>query len=239
MLAQARPCPVPPLLAHGHARPCPVPRPEPTLPGHCSPMFGALPCSALPCPPLLAHVRCSSLPCPPLLALPRACPARRSGPPQPCPALPCRHTCVQNPARIPLKPMPGKGGRSLRCTSDLPCSALPCPALPCLALLCPALLCPAHLVACCLVACRLLVCCSNQCPTPVARALRRGTPSAKWPLVPLAPCAAPAQPLLLLALAPQPAASSLLALGMPTESSCGCGGVPKTIGPEADMHHAL
>ena len=28
------------------------------------------------------------------------------------------HMCFQNPARILLKPRPGRGGRSLRCTSD-------------------------------------------------------------------------------------------------------------------------
>ena len=31
------------------------------------------------------------------------------------------HVCVQNPARIPLKPRPGKGGRSLRCTTTSDC----------------------------------------------------------------------------------------------------------------------
>ena len=43
------------------------------------------------------------------------------------------HVCVQNPARIPLKPRPGKEGRSLRCTSDNPallCPVLPSPAFP-------------------------------------------------------------------------------------------------------------
>ena len=88
-------------------------------------------------------VPCPSLPCPPLLALPRAWFDVRA---HPCPALPCQHTCVQNPARIPLKPRPGKEGRSLRCTSDNPallCPVLPRPAPSCPASSCPAPSCPA------------------------------------------------------------------------------------------------
>ena len=107
-----------------------------------------------------------------------------------------------------------------------------CPALSCL--LCPALLCPVPgpalptwlPVACgCLSLVALLL---QPMPNAVARALWRGTPSAGWSLVPLVPRAAPAPPLLLLALAPQPTASCLLALGMPAGNSYGCGDVPKT-----------
>jgi len=104
--------------------------------------------------PAPARVQCAgvrvggALPEPALPALARPAPslAQRSGPPLPCPALPCQHTCVQNPARIPLKPRPGKEGRSLRCTSDNPallCPVLPRPAPSCPASSCPAPSCPA------------------------------------------------------------------------------------------------